>query len=235
MESYQDRPLVVDALASTIDQQAFIRRVFGWMSLALFVSAALAFFVASSAALQHIIFGIPFLFIALIIAEFGLVLYLTARINKMSLTAAKTAFFAYAALNGLTLSTIFLAYTAGSLAGTFVVAASAFGVMSLYGYITKKDLTSWGHLLMMFLIGLIIAQVVNIFFHNTTLYWTTTIIGVGVFVGLTAYDTQKIKYMANTGVGGDLGKGAVLGALILYLDFINLFLFLLRIFGRRRD
>ncbi|GAC1413280.1 MAG: Bax inhibitor-1/YccA family protein [Candidatus Doudnabacteria bacterium] len=235
MEFYQDQPTIVNAAVSTAEQQTFVREVFGWMSLALFISAALAYLVSTSKAIQQIIFGTPLLFMGLIIAEFGLVIYLTARISKMSLSAARTSFFLYAALNGLTLSTVFLVYTAGSLATTFAVAGSTFGVMALYGYVTKKDLTSWGHLLLMFLFGIIIAGFINIFLKSTTLYWTTTIIGIGLFVGLTAYDTQKIKYMANGGTGGSLEKGAILGALMLYLDFINLFLFLLRIFGRRRN
>ncbi len=233
MDFYSNQPSVLEV--SGVTQQSFMAKVFGWMSFALFISAALAFYVSSSEAAQNIIFGTKFLFIGLIIAEFAIVIYLTARIAKMSVSSARIALIAYAALSGVTLSTVFLVYTAGSLASTFVVAAGTFGVTAIYGYVTKRDLTSWGNLLFMFLIGLVIAQVVNMFLASSTLYWTTTIIGIGLFVGLTAYDTQKIKNMGSGNITAeDEQKGAILGALMLYLDFINLFLFLLRIFGRRK-
>jgi FtsH-binding integral membrane protein len=234
MNTYQE-PITTIIDSNALSQSAFIRQVFAWMSFALFVSAALAYLVTISPAAQKLIFGTPFAFIGLIIVEFGLVIYLSARITEMSLATARIALIVYAALNGITLSTIFFAYTASSIANTFLVAGGTFAAMALFGYVTKRDLTSWGHLLMMFLFGIIIAGVVNIFLHSATLYWTTTVIGIGLFVGLTAYDTQKIKNMALG--GGTLEgeqKGAILGALILYLDFVNLFLFLLRIFGRRK-
>ncbi|SPJ14671.1 conserved membrane hypothetical protein [Syntrophobacter sp. SbD2] len=146
-------------------------------------------------------------------------------------------FFAYSFLNGLTLSTIFLIYTKASIANTFFVTAGTFAAMSLYGYTTKRDLTSIGSFLMMGLIGIIIASFVNFFFRSPAIYWLITYAGIAVFVGLTAYDAQKIKEMAYAGFSGseDERKGAVIGALRLYLDFINLFLLLLRIFGSRRD
>ncbi|MDB4940317.1 MAG: ybhL [Candidatus Doudnabacteria bacterium] len=234
MNSFQNNLTTIDPVVIK-DQSAFLSRVFGWMALALFISAGLAYFVAGSVAVQQIVFGSPLIFFGLMIAELGLVIYLSAKITKMSVSAAKISFFLYAALNGLTLSAIFLAYTASSIAGTFIVSAATFGVMALYGYITKRDLTSWGHLLMMFLFGIIIAGIVNIFIQSTTLYWTTTVIGIGLFVGLTAYDTQRIKNMSIGNINSpDEQKGAILGALILYLDFINLFLFVLRIFGKRK-
>jgi FtsH-binding integral membrane protein len=233
MALYQSQPVVVEAGASA--QQSFMTKVFGWMSLSLLISAALAYFVSVSPAAQDIIFGVPFLYIALILAELGLVIYLSARITKMSVSSARLSMIAYAALSGITLSTIFLAYTAGSIASTFVVAAGTFAVTAVYGYATKRDLTSWGSLLFMFLIGLVIAQVVNMFIGSSTLYWTTTVIGIGLFVGLTAYDAQKIKNMATGSYSvEEEQKGAIFGALMLYLDFVNLFLFLLRIFGRRK-
>ena len=144
-------------------------------------------------------------------------------------------FLAYSFLNGLTLSVVFLAYTKSSIASTFFVTAGTFAAMSLYGYFTKKDLSSWGNLFFMALIGLIIATIVNVFWANTTLYWVTTYAGVLIFVGLTAYDTNRIKQMlANQEVNEGTQKLALLGALTLYLDFINMFLYLLRIFGDRR-
>jgi FtsH-binding integral membrane protein len=145
-------------------------------------------------------------------------------------------FVGYSALTGLTLSVIFLVYTAESLATTFFVTAGTFGLMSAYGYVTKRDLTGLGSFLMMGLIGMVLASVVNMFFNNSTVYWITTYIGILIFVGLTAYDTQKIKQMSALGLeGGEMEqKGAIMGALRLYLDFINLFLLLLRLMGNRK-
>lgn len=169
------------------------------------------------------------------IAEVALVIYLSARIARMSFASAMISFLAYSFLNGLTLSVIFLAYTKASIASTFFVTAGTFAAMSLYGYFTKKDLSSWGNLFFMALIGLIIASVVNIFWANSTLYWIITYVGVLVFVGLTAYDTYRIKQLlANQEVNEGTQKLALLGALTLYLDFVNMFLYLLRIFGDRR-
>jgi FtsH-binding integral membrane protein len=158
-------------------------------------------------------------------------------VGRMSADTATFVFLLYAVVNGLTLSVIFMVYTAGSIAGTFLVTAGTFGAMALYGYTTKRDLTSWGNLLFMALIGLILSSVVNMFFHNPMVYWITTYAGILIFVGLTAYDTQKIKEMniiGNEGTDEDR-KEAIMGALMLYLDFINLFLYLLRLFGRSRD
>ena len=173
--------------------------------------------------------------VALVVAELALVIYLSARIARMSFASAMVSFLAYSFLNGLTLSVVFLAYTKSSIASTFFVTAGTFAAMSLYGYFTKKDLSSWGNLFFMALIGLIIATIVNVFWANTTLYWITTYAGVLIFVGLTAYDTNRIKQMlANQEVNEGTQKLALLGALTLYLDFINMFLYLLRIFGDRR-
>jgi FtsH-binding integral membrane protein len=180
--------------------------------------------------------GNRIIFYALLFGELGLVWFVTARIDSLSGVTATFLFLLYSVLNGLTFSVIFLVYTASSIGSTFFVTAATFGVMSIYGYTTKRDLTSLGNLMFMALIGLIIASVVNIFLGSEMLYWITTYAGVLIFVGLTAYDTQKIKQMASTdfGTSENVQKGALMGALRLYLDFINLFLFLLRLFGRRK-
>lgn len=191
---------------------------------------------ASNSRLMEAIFSNSFLFFGLLIGELLLVGYLAIAIKKMSAATATIVFIAYAALNGLTFSMIFLLYTSSSIASTFAITALTFGAMSVYGYTTKTDLTTIGNIMFMALIGLILASVVNIFFNNPLLYWITTYAGVIIFVALTAHDTQKIKKMnvlGNSGTDEDK-KEAVMGALTLYLDFINLFLFLLRIFGRRK-
>ena len=178
------------------------------------------------------------IFIILILAELGMVFWISAGINRMQAATATALFIAYSVLNGLTLSFIFIAYSLGSIAVTFAITAGTFGTMALIGTVTKKDLTSLGNLFFMALIGLIIASLVNIFWANETLYWIVTYAGVLIFVGLTAYDAQKIKQMylaAGTDDSETVRKIAVLGALTLYLDFINLFLYLLRIFGGRRN
>jgi len=218
-------------------QSEFIRRVYNWMCIGLATTAVVALFTASSQTMLQIIFGTPMVFFGLIIAELGLVIALSAAINRLQASTAALLFFIYSALNGLTLSAIFLAYTQASIASTFFITAGTFAAMSIYGYSTKRDLTSWGSFLFMGLIGVVIASVVNIFLHSPAVYWLITIAGVIVFVGLTAYDTQKIKEMAHRGFADSEmeRKGAVIGALRLYLDFINLFLLLLRIFGNRRS
>jgi len=167
------------------------------------------------------------------IGELALVFILSGAINRLSGTVATLLFLGYSALNGLTLSVIFIVYTADSIASTFAVTAAMFGAMSIYGYLTKKDLTSWGSFLFMGLIGIVIASLVNIFLQSSAVSWVVSGIGVLVFTGLTAYDTWKIKAMAAAGEEGR--KPAILGALTLYLDFINLFLMLLRFMGGRRD
>ncbi len=216
----------------TADQATFITKVYGWMSLALLTSAAFAVFVASSPELIKAVSGAYWIFI---LAQFGAVIALTAAIEKMSATVATAVFLGYSALTGITLSFIFMVYTMGSIASTFMVTALTFGAMSVYGYYTKKDLTSMGNMLMMALMGLVISSLVNIFLQSEMLYWVSSYIGVLIFVGLTAYDTQKIKNMNVAEAGSDIErKGAIIGALVLYLDFINLFLMLLRILGGRR-
>jgi uncharacterized protein len=218
-----------------LEQSRFITKVYGWMTLALVITGAIAWTVASSPALISIFLANKLVFWGLIIGELAMVWYLSAAVQRMSANTATFVFLMYALLNGLTLSVIFLVYTLGSIASTFFVTAATFGVMSAYGYFTKTDLTKIGNLLFMALIGLIIASLVNIFLKNSTLYWIITYAGVLIFVGLTAYDTQKIKEMniiGNEGTEED-HKEAIMGALTLYLDFINLFLYLLRILGNR--
>jgi len=219
-----------------VEQRRFITKVYGWMGFALLITAFVALFAVSTPAIMRFILTNQWVFFGLLIGELALVGYLVIAIKKMSAFTATLVFLGYAALNGLTFSVIFLMFTAESIASTFFVTAGTFGAMSFYGYVTKRDLTSIGNLCFMALIGVIIASIVNIFLKSPALYWITTYIGVIVFVGLTAYDTQKIKQMGATMAEGteQERKGAVRGALALYLDFINLFLMLLRIFGRRR-
>lgn len=218
-------------------QADFLRRVYNWMGLGLALTAVVAMGVASTPAALQLILGNPWLFFGLIIAELGLVITLSAALGRLSATTATLLFFVYAALNGLTLSVIFLAYTQASIGQTFFITAGTFGAMSFYGYSTKRDLASWGSFLFMGLIGIILASVVNLFLASPAIYWVITYAGIIVFVGLTAYDTQKLKEMALGGFADEdvARKGAVMGALALYLDFINLFLMLLRLFGRRGD
>lgn len=217
-------------------QGEFIRRVFNWMGLGLATTALVALYTASNTTLQGYIFGNSLFFFGLIIGQLGLVIVLSAAINRLQASTATLLFFVYSALTGLTLSVIFLAYTRASIASTFFVTAGTFGVMSFYGYTTQRDLTSWGSFLFMGLVGIILASVVNIFLHNETIYWVVTYAGILIFVGLTAYDTQTLKQMAAMGFENEEmeRKSAVMGALRLYLDFINLFLMLLRVMGNRR-
>lgn len=217
-------------------QIGFINKVYGWMALALAITGFVALRTASSEVMLNLVAGNQIIFFGIILAELGLVVWLSGSINHMNASKAIGLFLLYSALNGLTFSILFVVYTAASIASTFFITAGTFGVMSAYGYFTKTDLSSWGNILFMGLIGIIIASVVNIFWHNETLYWGITYIGVLVFVGLTAYDTQKIKKMSlEMDVNSEEGsKGAIMGALALYLDFINLFIMLLRIFGNRK-
>ncbi len=214
---------------------ALMKKVYVWMTLALVITGMASWLVANSPALLAAIFTNKILFFGMIIAEFGLVIWLTAGIRKMSLTTATLLFILYSVVNGVTMASIFVVYTMESIATTFFVTAGTFGAMSLVGYKTSKDLSGMGRYLIMALIGLIIATIVNIFVGSSGLAMIISYVGVLVFVGLTAYDTQKIKemFMYADEYDPDVQKYAVLGSLTLYLDFINLFLYLLRIFGRR--
>ena len=215
-----------------VKQNSLIRQVYAWMGAGLAVTAFMALITLSSPVLLNAITGNLLVFYGLMIGELALVFTLSGAINRLSATAATLLFVAYSALNGVTLSIVVLVYTANSIASTFVVTAGMFGAMSVYGYVTKRDLTSWGSFLFMGLIGVVIASIVNIFVGSSTVSWFISGIGVIVFTGLTAYDTWKIKEMAAQGTEGR--KPAILGALTLYLDFINLFLMLLRFTGNRR-
>ena len=217
----------------------FVRSVYNWMGIGLALTGLVAFYVSNSPTLLKIIFGNSIILILLIIAELGLVFAISGMVNRMSAGTATSLFVIYSALNGVVLSSIFLIYTRTSIASTFFICAGTFVACSIFGWTTKKDLTSFGGFLFMGLIGIIIASVVNMFIRSSAMNLIISYIGVFVFVGLTAYDTQRLKNMALTQPAGlDAGvirKAAILGALSLYLDFINLFLFLLRIFGQRRE
>lgn len=215
--------------------QSFFLQVYGWMGWGLLTTGILAYFTANSEAMLELIFGNSMVFFALIGLDLLIVFGLNRSIATLSATAASTLFFIYSAINGLVLASVFLIYSHESIATVFLITAGTFGAMSAYGYFTKADLSKLGSLLIMALIGLILASIVNIFMQSTTIMWITTYAGVVIFVGLTAYDTQRLKAIAQEIEDQEtLGKYAVLGALILYLDFINLFLKLLRILGRRR-
>jgi FtsH-binding integral membrane protein len=215
----------------------FIRSVYNWMAIGLGLTGLVAYYVSNSEALMRLIFGNQLTFFGLIICELILVFTISARVHKMQATTATYLFVLYAALNGATLSAIFLIYTSSSITSTFFICAATFVASSIYGMAAKRDLTSMGQFMFMGLIGIVIASVVNLFVHSSGMSLIISYIGVVVFVGLTAYDTQKLKAMALSqpaGLdGGTVRKGAILGALALYLDFINLFLMLLRILGNR--
>ena len=212
-----------------------MRKVYTWMALALVITGFTAYAVATSPSLIRLIYGNSYMMWVLIIAEFGLVIGLSSAINRLSLMAATAMFILYSVLNGAVFSSIFFAFTMGNIAKVFFITAGTFAAMSLYGYTTKSDLTSMGKIVTMGLIGLIVATVVNIFVKSSGLDMILSYLGVLIFVGLTAYDTQKIKNMLLMApdAGEAAQKVALLGALNLYLDFINLFIYLLRIFGRR--
>ncbi|NCP62444.1 MAG: Bax inhibitor-1/YccA family protein [Alphaproteobacteria bacterium] len=215
--------------------RAYMLKIYNYMTLGLGITGVIAYFVARDESLVAAIMGNPVLFWGLVIAQFGAVIFLSARVTKMSTRTAQLTFFAYAALTGLTLSGLFAAYTFESLARVFFITSGTFGAMSLYGYTTNRDLTGLGSFLFMGLIGVIIASVVNMFIQSSALMFLISVIGVLVFVGLTAYDTQQLKKMYYHVGHSELAENyAVVGALRLYLDFINLFIYLLRFLGDRR-
>ncbi len=216
---------------------ALMRKVFVWMTLALAITGLTAYGVATSPTILSLIFSSKVTFFGLIIAEFALVFAISGAINRLSLSTATMLFILYSVINGATLSSIFFAFSVATIGKVFFITAGTFGAMALVGYTTKTDLTSMGKLLFMALLGIIIASVVNIFVASSSLDLILSYVGVLVFVGLTAYDTQKIKQMCQAApdAGESAQKLALIGALSLYLDFINLFLYLLRIFGNNRD
>ena len=217
----------------------FVRSVYNWMAVGLVLTGVVAWYVSSSESMIQLIYGNSFVLIGLILVELALVFSIAGMVHRMSPGVATSLFVIYSGLNGLTLSFIFLVYTRASIVSTFFICGGTFLACSVYGWTTKRDLTSIGGFLMMGLFGIIIASLVNMFVVSSAMSKVISYIGVLVFVGLTAYDTQKLKYMAMTQPadleGGVVRKGAILGALSLYLDFINLFLMFLRIFGQSRE
>ncbi|MGZ8502390.1 MAG: Bax inhibitor-1/YccA family protein, partial [Candidatus Limnocylindrales bacterium] len=209
----------------------FLTQAFGWMFAGLLLTAGVAYVVQTSETLVTAASG---LFLPLFIVQIGLVVAISAGINRMSATVALGLFFVYAALMGVTLSFIFIAYELGSIAAAFVSAAGMFGAAAAYGAITKRSLASIGGYAFMGLIGIVIASLVNLFLRSDSISWIISILGIGIFVVLTAWDVQKISRGQFAAATGSMEKGAVLGALSLYLDFINIFLFLLRLMGGRR-
>ncbi len=224
---------VVDRAVIDEGLRAYMLRVYNYMASGLALTGIVAFMVANTPFLMNAIFGTPLLWVVML-APLGLVFFMSARIQSMSAGAAQATFWVFAVLMGMSLASIFIVYTGASIARVFFITASVFGAMSIYGYTTKRDLTGWGSFLFMGLIGIIIASIVNWFLASSALDFAISVIGVLVFVGLTAYDTQNIKsmYVASDGTAV-VTKKAIMGALRLYLDFINLFLMLLRLFGNR--
>jgi len=214
---------------------AFLSRVYGWMFAGLLVTAVTAFSVAASQALIETLILNRIVFWALIIGQLGLVIYLSARVEKVAPTTAAALFILYSALTGVTSSIILLIYTGASITSTFIVTAGMFGATAVFGTVTKRSLAGVGHFMFMGLIGLILASIVGIFWQNSALQFVISVVGVLVFTGLTAWDAQRLKQMAVALPDGQVGAYAVVGALSLYLDFINLFFFLLRFTGGRRD
>jgi FtsH-binding integral membrane protein len=223
------------ARAGTTFFQTFLQRVFTWMLLGLAVTGGVAAAIGSSDRLLTDVTKTPVLVVGVIVVQLGLVVALSFFIQRMSVGVATALFFLYAGLTGLTFAFVFELYTAQSIFTTFLIAASMFGVLAFIGATTQRDLSSLRTILFAALIALIIATVINLFVANSALYWITTYAGVLIFAGLTAYDMQKLRQYGEAAPGGEAeDRAAVLGALALYLDFVNLFLFLLRIFGQRR-
>jgi len=229
----QSQPQPVVVAQSRI--QSVMQQVYLWMTAGLLVTGAVSSMLFNSPSLLGVLLN-PIVFIILFVVEIGLVLAISALINKMSPTLAMGLFILYAAVNGITLTPIFLAYTSASIATAFFTTAGMFAALTLYGSVTKRDLSGMGRFLMMALFGLCIATIVNIFLKNGVMDFVISIFGVLIFAGLTAYDTQRLNQVASQATSEDeIGRFSIMGALILYLDFINLFLYLVRLFGRRRD
>ena len=220
---------------AALDVQGFLTRVFGWMFCGLAVTGVVAALIGADDELLTTITESPWIFIGIFVVQIALVLIISAAIERLSPAVALTLFFVYAASVGVLFALVFELYTAQSIFTTFLITAAMFGALALWGYTTERDLSGMGSILFMALVGLILATIVNLFLANETLYWITTYAGVLIFAGLTAYDMQKIKGYAQAGLEGDAEqRAAILGALALYLDFINLFIYMLRILGQRR-
>ncbi|MEO6390607.1 MAG: Bax inhibitor-1/YccA family protein [Pyrinomonadaceae bacterium] len=214
---------------------AFLSRVYGWMFAGLSITAVIAYLVASTPVVIEAVFANRLVFWGIVIAQFGLVLYLSARVQKMAPATAAGLFLLYSALVGVTTSVILLLYTGSSIAQTFVITAGMFGATAVFGTVTKRSLAGVGQFMFMGLIGLVLASIVGFFWQNSALQFVISVVGVIVFTGLTAWDAQRLKQLAVELPAGGTGSYAVVGALSLYLDFINLFFFLLRLTGGRRD
>ncbi len=235
MDRYPRNDSIVQQASTGL--QTYMAQVYGWMTCGLLLTAFVSWFAANDDRIMFFIFSNRFVFFGLIIAQLGLVFVLSGMVHRLSGGVATSLFMLYSALTGLTMASIFTIYTGTSIASTFFITAGMFGAMSFYGYTTKRDLSRFGSLLFMALIGIMLASLVNFWLKSPALMWAITYIGVVVFVGLTAYDTQKLKSIGesiNTNDKENLRRYSIMGALTLYLDFINLFLMLLRIFGNRR-
>lgn len=231
-ENYQTRTMPLSAVS------VYMRNVYLWMTIGMLVTSVVAYGVANTPSIRDAIFSSSMIMILLVIAQFGLVVLLSAAIHKLSAPAATGFFLLYSALTGATLSSIFIVYTTASIGAAFLTTAGTFLAMTLYGTVTKRDLTSFGSFLFMGLIGLIIAMLVNMFWQNGTMSLIISCLGVLIFTGLTAYDTQRLRRFGEQAPLGDalaMRRGAILGALTLYLDFLNIFLMLLQLFGGSRD
>lgn len=235
MERYPRNDSLVQQTSTGL--QTYMAQVYGWMTCGLLLTAFVAWSAARTPAVMELVFANRITFFGLIIAQLAVVFVLSGMVHRLSSGVATGLFMLYSALTGLTMASIFLVYTYASIASTFFVTAGMFGAMSFYGYTTKRDLSRFGSLLFMALIGILLASLVNFWLKSPALMWAITYIGVVIFVGLTAYDTQKLKAMGesiNVSDKENLRRYSIMGALTLYLDFINLFLLLLRIFGNRR-
>jgi len=234
-EDFADTPALSGSWSADERVTAFLRGVYGWMGAGLAVTAATAWFIASSPAAIQMVVGNRGLMWILLIAQLGIVVALSARVQQMAASTASLLFVGYAALTGVTLSLILVAYTGESVATTFIVTAGMFGGMAAYGSTTRRSLAGWGQFLFMGLIGVVLASLVGIFWHSDGLQFMISFIGVIVFTGLAAYDAQRLKAMALSTSAGQIGSYTIIGALTLYLDFVNLFLMLLRFTGNRRN
>ncbi|WP_277975799.1 Bax inhibitor-1/YccA family protein [Pantoea endophytica] len=235
MDRYPRNDSIVQQASTSL--QTYMAQVYGWMTCGLLLTAFVSWFAARTPAVMELVFANRITFFGLIIAQLALVFVLSGMVHRLSGAVATALFMFYSALTGLTMASIFLVYTYSSIASTFFVTAGMFGAMSFYGYTTKRDLSRFGSLLFMALIGILLASLVNFWLKSPALMWAITYIGVVVFVGLTAYDTQRLKAIGeniNVNDKENLRRASIMGALTLYLDFINLFLMLLRIFGNRR-
>ena len=232
--AYERSEVVVPGARDEALVADFLRGVYGWMCGGLIVTAATAWTVANSPSVATAIFSNRLLFWAIVIAQFGIVITLSARVSRLAAGTASALFIAYSALTGVTLSFVLLLYTGESVASTFVVSAGMFGALALYGTMTRRNLSGFGQFMFMGLIGLVLASLVGMFWHNDGLQFMISLVGIIVFAGLTVWDAQRLKALAFATNAGGMGAVTIVGALALYLDFINLFLFLLRFLGDRR-